>query len=468
MATDENRPVVDFLDPDDPFWSTDHPMSDAYKAKLERERKATEEAVEHAFVICQREMNFCLNNDIAPRAIFIGDLLLSCTNWLSGYTYASEGFGLEISDEEGADHAIELLSVFAPVYLRYLIASLFDSTTGIIEHLSMSVPSDVTAVTEEQEAMIYDMVELFESPQKPTDEACLELGSLVARHFAWLVSEGMSDDELVRDVARLDDEGLPVYATIGMAAALGACVGREPYEDDCVYQPYDDAPVVYVGGLNALPLTKGKDIADAFYAVLDGTSNRDVAKPSLTTPTGIMDAIRYDMVEEGIRYFSSLPFRRGWEWHDERNHINVPSKSDEVLLDHLLREGILMPFSERAFQSCSRKDSYVSYEDARLKADEYERNGSRKLAVYRCPFCGRYHLTHVLHYDSSKDAGAIEEFDRRIAWYGAHSRDLLLEMGREFMRKHGSRIVRRVRDRWEREYGKENGHRREYSTRRAA
>lgn len=449
MATNEGTPVIDLLDADgfcDGFGDYD------YEAQMEHEEQVIEDAIEHAFVICQRELNFCLNNDIVSRSVLAGDLLMTCSNWMADYTYATEGFGTEVSETESQIHAEELLSVFAPVYLRYLIASLFDSTRGIIEHIRPSVPSNATLMTEEQEQMMRESVQWFQSMQKPADADCMELGRLVARRFAALAESGDDGDELMRDIIRLDDEGLPVYAVVGLAATLGACVGREPRECDMCYQPDDAEALIYIG-FDTISILPGNPLSSAFYAVLDGTSNRDVNSPSLASPAGIVDAFRYDMVEEGIRYFASLPFRRGKEWNDRHNRIIVPNKSDDFLLDHLLREGVLMPFSERVFQACVRKDSYETYEEARAAADRSERRGSPKLAVYRCPYCGKYHRTHVLHYDNRKDPEYVAELERRLAWHGIHSRELMLDMGRKFLAAHGDRIVRRIRERWARTYG---------------
>lgn len=46
------------------------------------------------------------------------------------------------------------------------------------------------------------------------------------------------------------------------------------------------------------------------------------------------------------------------------------------------------------WKACEKKKRYATEGEARLAADACRRHGSRDLHVYRCPYCGGWHLTH--------------------------------------------------------------------------
>ena len=45
-------------------------------------------------------------------------------------------------------------------------------------------------------------------------------------------------------------------------------------------------------------------------------------------------------------------------------------------------------------KACERKKRYSCESEAKLAIRDCERQGSRDLHTYRCPYCGGWHLTH--------------------------------------------------------------------------
>lgn len=428
-----------------PNWWTHEPQSDPYYKSLQHEQRYIPKATEHAFALCQREVNFCLNNEKATRVELETEMAIILSTWMASYT-ASAGLGRGLSADECIEQAGRMLPVLAPICLRSMLLLNMDSCENATRNAMAKVTEGIEELTEEQECLAEDYLEHFvpaiweRSFRWATDEATAEdiavaWGRAVVRFLVSGILDD-SDDELAREVAALDDANLPILAAAFLVVAATTTSTSQRY--DSVYAP-------------------------GLYAVLCGASDKDTGSPALNTPAGVVDLLRYEMIEEGVRYFASLPFRPGYEWHDRKNHIIVPNKSDEELLDHLLREGVLMPFYERVFQGCVRKDSYDTYEEAREQADEYEMRGARQLRVYHCPFCGRYHITHVRRYVSRDGVDEEKELERSIYRHGAHSRDFLLVAGAEFLKKNKKRIIFRIRQEWERRYGG-----RRYDRRRAA
>ena len=48
----------------------------------------------------------------------------------------------------------------------------------------------------------------------------------------------------------------------------------------------------------------------------------------------------------------------------------------------------------RAANSCAKKRRYVTYDQARATARFCEESEGRPLYIYKCEFCGGWHLTH--------------------------------------------------------------------------
>lgn len=464
MATNTSDilPVIDFLSEEFDSYEMSASQQARYDKRLQDEKNLIQSAIEDAFVVCHREVNFCLNNEIVSRNTLANELLFACGNWAS--TYASDGeelFGVPMAEVTELEAMGEFLSVFAPAYLRSLIATLFDAPTGVAMHILPADADEVSMLTDDQMGDMEELSYEYENFQNPICHYHVVFGRAVACNIASAILAAKdSDDAFLSNLVRLDSKGIPVCAIAGLAAIQASSNTYVAIEEPSAPYGFDliEAPIV--------PSGITPSVTASFYDMADGRSERDTSSPSLTTPAGIVDALRRDMTEEGIRYFASLPFRRGYEWIDRKNKIFVPNKSDEYLLDHLLREGILMPFVERAFWACARKDSHETYEMARKKADEYERRDGQKKTVYQCPFCGKFHVTKNLHFDDSGNASEQERLLWALSWHGVNSKETLFAIGRDFLDKNGARIVRRVRERWERQYG--SCGRRPYQTGRAA
>lgn len=64
--------------------------------------------------------------------------------------------------------------------------------------------------------------------------------------------------------------------------------------------------------------------------------------------------------------------------------------------EHLELAASELGYDYGAFISmCGGKTPYTTEENAERVAKRRERAGSRKLRVYRCPICKRWHMTHT-------------------------------------------------------------------------
>ena len=113
------------------------------------------------------------------------------------------------------------------------------------------------------------------------------------------------------------------------------------------------------------------------------------------------------------------------EWRDGRDNpqarpdqrVSYESRRErarrERLLDGLAEEGM----QERIY-ACAKKRRYATYEQARATARWGEDKNGEELLIYRCEYCGGWHLTHVVDQARyGRDAGleATERLARERA-----------------------------------------------------